>query len=322
VTGGCGFIGRNLARRLATTRTPVRLFDDLSGAGRAELGATVDFDETDPTDPPIPGRPQLVVGDVRDAAAIRDAMAEIDIVCHLAARPGVIPSVEDPRADFSRNVAGLLETLIAARDAGVERLIFASSNAPLGDAPPPLTDATLAHPVSPYGAAKLAGEGYCRAFHSSYGLATVVLRFSNVYGPYCFGKESVVALFCRRALAGEPLIIYGDGAQTRDLLHVDDVCDGVRAAAAAAPGGSLFHLGSGVEARIGDLAERVAALAARDLGRVIPIERRPARAGEVQRSVSDPGPARTALGFTTQRTLDAGLEEVWRWFRESRGNAG
>jgi UDP-glucose 4-epimerase len=302
VTGGCGFIGVNLARRLRSLGAATRAFDNGS-TGRIDDGRAAGYDD-------------VVVGDVRDLDALREAAAGCDAVVHLAAQTGVVPSVEDPRTDLDVNVVGTLNALLAARDAGAGVFVFASSAAPLGAATPPGREDTVPRPLSPYGASKLAGEGLCHAFWGSYGLRTVALRFTNVYGPWSYHKGSVVATFMRNAMAGEPLVVYGDGDQTRDFLFVDDLCDAIVTAAVRAPGGSLYQLGTGAETTIAALVEEIRRLFA---PRPVRVEHRPARPGEVRRSYADPTRARTELGLAPSTPLAHGLVRTRDWFAERGG---
>jgi UDP-glucose 4-epimerase len=196
----------------------------------------------------------------------------------------------------------------------VTGFVFASSNAPLGEITPPAHEGLVPRPTSPYGASKLSGEAYCSAFAGSYGVPTVVLRFSNVYGPYSYHKGSVVAAFCKRALAGETLVVYGDGTQTRDFVFVEDLCRGIAAAVAAGGSGVVALLASGTETTVLE----VAGLVAERLGGVS-VEHRPPRAGDVARSASDISTARALFGFAPRVRLEDGLDRTVAWFRESGG---
>ncbi|MCB0161093.1 MAG: NAD-dependent epimerase/dehydratase family protein, partial [Caldilineaceae bacterium] len=169
VTGGAGFVGANLVRTLLKRGYTVRVLDNFSSGNRAYL-AGLDLD--------------IVEGDILDRAAVDAAVAGTDGIVHLAAQTGVPGSIQDPMRDCQLNVVGTLNMLEAARLAGTQRFVFASSNAPLGKQPPPATEDKAPLPISPYGASKLAGEGYCLAYHGSWGLGTVALRFANLYGPY------------------------------------------------------------------------------------------------------------------------------------------
>jgi UDP-glucose 4-epimerase len=274
----------------------VRVLDNLSvGHGEALAGLDVD----------------LRVGDIRDRAAVAAAVAGATGVVHLAAHTNVIDSIADPEMDYAINVGGTLNLLLASRDAGVQRFVFASSNAPIGENTPPIDEEKPARPLSPYGASKLAGEGYCSAFHGSYGLGTVVLRFANVYGPRSDHKGSVVAKFIRDALSGGRLTIYGDGAQTRDFVHVADLSRAIVASLASDVGGETFQIASGVETCVLDLAQRIRATFA---DRPIEIVHTGARAGEIVKNYSAIGKARRVLGWSPRVSLDDGLAETVAWF--------
>jgi UDP-glucose 4-epimerase len=222
----------------------------------------------------------------------------------------VVPSVLDPRRDFEVNVRGTFEVLDAARRAEVPRVVFASSGAVLAGAEPPLDESMPPTPRSPYGASKLYGEGIAEAFEV-FGLRAVRLRFSNVYGPYCAHKRSVVAAFLHNARHGRPLVIYGSGRQTRDFIHVHDVARAIRAALQS-PATGVFHLGTGVETSIAGLAR----LASEAAGVPLRVDRRPARAAEASRSVADIGRARRVLGFRPEIALPAGLSQTLAWIEE------
>lgn len=293
VTGGCGFIGSNLVRRLCEAGGKVRIFDNFS--------ITRDV----PDD-----RAEVVEGDVRDWEAVRAAVDGSDVVIHLAAQSGVIPSIEEPRKDFEINVGGTLNVLLACRDAGVKRLVFASSNAAMGEVPAPFEETKVPNPLSPYGASKLAGEAYCRAFGGSFGLHTVALRFANAYGPLSSHKNSAVAKFLRRALAGQPIIIYGDGSQTRDFVYVGDICDAILLAAEADCAGEVFHIASAVETRIIDLAQLIRDLVGQDTP-ILHEERRQGEAYQISASIEK---ARKLLGFSPKMAIDEGVKHTYDWF--------
>jgi len=203
VTGGAGFIGTNLVHSLVAKGVAARCFDNFSTGLR--------------TDAEHAGYDDVIEGDILDADALARAVRGCEYVVHLAAQAGVPASVANPLHDAEMNVIGTLNALIAARDADVHGFVLASSNAPLGEIRPPAHEGIVARPISPYGASKLAGEAYCSAFAGSYGLPTVALRFANVYGPYSYHKGSVIAAWCRQLFAGEPLVVYGDGNQTRGV---------------------------------------------------------------------------------------------------------
>ncbi len=320
VTGGCGFIGVNLVRFLKESGAGVRVFDNLSGGSREDLKAVTDFSETTGSNGPAPEDVELIVGDIRDEAAITNAVKGVDAVVHLAAQVDVIESIKDPAFDCDLNVMGLLTVLQAVRKEGVKRFVFASSAAPLGDCEPPNHEEQAPRPLSPYGASKLTGEAYCSAFHGSYGLNSVSLRFSNVYGPYSFKKGSVVALFFRRALAGMPLVVYGDGSQTRDFIHVNDLCQAIVKASGSDAGGEVFQIATGVETSVNDLTSRIKTLVERDTKIKVNVKNEPLRDGEIYRSVSDISKARNMLEFNPSVSLEAGLEETWEWFKKRKAS--
>jgi UDP-glucose 4-epimerase len=316
VTGGCGFIGQHVVADLLRSNIDfVRVVDNLSHGRRENLARLAPLEEADAVPDRAPReRVQLVRGDIGDAALAAAACGGVDAVVHLAANTGVAPSVADPRMDCETNVIGTLNYLEAARHAGVSRFVFASSGATIGEAEPPIHERLPARPVSPYGASKLAGEAYCGAYARSFGLATVALRFGNVYGPGSAHKESVVAKFIRHALAGENLPIYGDGSQTRDFIFVGDLVGAIRAALVAPDvAGEVFQIATARETTVGEMAAAlVAALTAEGLPAPA-IELRAARIGDVGRNFADTSKARARLGWAATTGLHDGLRETVRW---------
>lgn len=242
ITGGAGFIGVNLVRALAMREARLRVLDNLS-AGQAEdlAGQAVEF----------------VHGDIRNKEDVARAMAGVRTVVHLAAHTGVVNSVEDPEFDLAVNLQGTINLLQEAVHNHVERFVFASTGgAIVGNATPPIHEEMAPRPISPYGASKLAAEGYCSAFWGSYGLKTVSLRFTNVYGPYSYHKGSVIAKFFRKILRSEEITIFGDGEQTRDFVYVGDLCEAIIATLVTElPFGQPIQLGTGEETSINGLVE-------------------------------------------------------------------
>jgi UDP-glucose 4-epimerase len=301
ITGGCGFVGSNLVPALLADGHDLRIVDDLSIGARASVaGHDV----------------EVVEGDVRDAAAMERASAGVEAVIHLAASGNVTDSIADPLANFDINGRGTLVALQAAVRAGARRFVFASTGGALiGDAPAPVDESSLPRPISPYGASKLCGEGYCHAFRGSYGLETVALRFANVYGPRSDHKRGVVTSFVKRALAGEPLVIYGDGNATRDFIYVDDLCAGIAAALVSPAAGDVVHLASERETAIAELARLVLDVTGAD----VPVELVPRRRGEVERNFARARRAAELFGFEAAVSLEEGVARTVEWFAQPRG---
>jgi UDP-glucose 4-epimerase len=302
VTGGAGFIGSNLVRHLVSARQhEIAVLDNLS------VGLT---------EHALPPEARFLRGDFTDRETMAQALRGIDVVVHLAALSGVIDSVEDPQPSFEVNAAGSFRMLDLARRLGVRKVICASTGgALLGDVAPPISESHAPSPLSPYGASKLAMEGYCSAFAGSYGLACATVRFSNVYGPFSGHKKSVVAAFIKQALHGKPLMVYGDGTQERDYLFVGDLVRGVEAVIAGDIVGT-YQLGSGQPTSLLALIEALNVIA----GRNLEVRREPARRGEVHRTWCDVSKARQAFGFATPTALPDGLRATWNWFADNRSS--
>lgn len=315
ITGGCGFIGRALITRLLDEgANRFRVLDNLSVGTRAELGAVAPV--SDPRDGADWSAPiALMEGDIRDGDMARAACQGADVVVHLAANAGVAPSVADPRLDCETNVMGTLNMLEGCRHAGVGRFVFASSGAPLGVQTPPLHEEMAPHPASPYGASKLAGEGYCSAYYHCFGVETVSLRFGNVYGEGSGHKQSVVAKFIKQAIQGEALELYGDGTQTRDFIHISDLVDAItRAARVADIGGETFQIATAHETTVRELTEAlIRALDAEGVARP-EIYFGEKRDGDVMRNYSDTSKAQTHLEWQARVRLDEGLRRTIRYF--------
>jgi UDP-glucose 4-epimerase len=322
VTGGCGFIGKRLIASLVGRPDTafVRVVDDLSFGSREALGAIGPFEESAGQVPRLSkNRLQLVVGSICDAGLAVDACRDIDIVVHLAANTGVAPSIADPRYDCSTNVIGTFNYLEGARFGGVARFVFASSGAVTGEVEPPIHELVPTRPLSPYGASKLAGEAYCFAYAKSFGLRTVALRFSNVYGPGSGHKQSVVAKFIRQALDGESLVIYGDGGQTRDLIYIDDLVEAVTLSALTEGlSGEVFQVATSRETTIQELVTVLKqALAAEGAG-IPEVNYESIRPGDMRRNYADIAKAKAMLGWQAQVALPEGLRRTVRWALDQR----
>jgi UDP-glucose 4-epimerase len=307
VTGGAGFIGANLVRLLLKHSYEVTVFDDLS-VGRPEYlaGLPVEF----------------IKGDILDLPAVKAAVVGHTGVVHLAAQTGVPGSLLDPRRDCEVNVLGTLNLLEACRAEKVRaesihrslnqgpRFAFASSNAPLGRQAPPAKEDKVPLPTSPYGASKLAGEGYCLAYHGSWGLQTVALRFANVYGPFSAHKNSVVAKFFKDILGNGQVTVDGNGKQTRDFIYVRDLCRAILLALESNVSGEIFQIATGVETNLCTLANYIGDIVGRD----IRMEHGPGRRGDVQRNYSSVSKAKRILRWQPTTDLLEGLRRTQGWF--------
>ncbi len=303
ITGGCGFVGLNLIEYLKkNTDHEITVLDNLS-LGRKEhiAGFNVDF----------------VEGDIRDRELARSLAGNMDSIVHLAADTRVMDSIENPDFNFDVNVAGTYNLLRAAREANVKHFVFASTGgAIVGEVPPPVNEAMAPHPQSPYGASKLSMEGYCSAFAGSYGMKTVALRFSNVYGPHSYHKGSVVAAFFKQILKGEPLTVYGDGTQTRDYVFSEDLCSAIAGGLSLETGGEAIQLGSGRETSLNELIAAIREVAGPSYK--FDVVYKPFRAGEVRFNYADISKARKVLGYDPRTGLREGLEKTWKWFMDQK----
>ena len=298
VTGGCGFIGINLVSMLVEAGARVRVLDNLSVGSRAVLDG-------------VRGDIEFIEADIRDLDALSAASVGVQVVFHLAAQPGVIPSILEPEVDFQINAGGTFNALLAAQRQGVGSFVFASSNAVMGEFTPGADESVTPRPLSPYGASKLAGEAYCSAFAGAYGMRTVSLRFANAYGPYSTHKQSVIAKFIRRVTDGERLVIYGDGSQVRDFIHVQDLCRALLLAAERDVRGEVLHIASGRETSVLDLVRLLNEL----MGRELPVVYEPRREGEAYRIAPSVEKAKRLLGFEAQVSLAQGLADTYAWFQ-------
>ncbi len=324
ITGGCGFIGTSLIKKLVEEGGHyIRIVDNLSVGTRDDLRAICTFEECKSYNvipPPASVPPSetfvtLFVGDILDEDLALKVAKEMDVIVHLAANTGVAPSVENPRMDCTVNVLGTLNYLEAARHSDVKRFIFASSGAPIGEVTPPIHEEVVPHPVSPYGASKLAGEAYCSAYFKTFGLNTVALRFGNVYGPLSKHKNSVVAKFFRNAMQGKPLEIYGDGSQTRDFIYIDDLLQAILLASEKDVGGEVFQIATFRETTVNEIAYMIKNIVEEALRIKVNIEHKDPRLGDVKRNFSDISKAKSLLGYYPKFDLERGLKETFKYFR-------
>jgi len=301
VTGGAGFIGSNLVRALARRGDDVTVLDNFFTGYRENLEG-------------FPVR--LIEADVRSTDAVRDAMRGRDRVFHLAASVGGPRSIENPRADLEVNLGGTLNVLEAARAESVRKIVFASSAGIFGALKQmPIREDHPAEPDTPYGASKLGAEKLCLAYARLYPLAIVSLRYFNVYGPLqrYDGYGNVIPIFARRILDGHAMVIHGDGGQTRDFVHVDDVVQATLKAGDAENLSGAFNIASGTSVTI----EHLARLMREFSGASAPIQYGPPRKGDVRHSVADISAARNAFGFQPAVKLDIGLRGYLSWAQEA-----
>lgn len=321
ITGGCGFIGRNLIRNLQDEGGHrIRIIDNLSVGSREDLDTVCTFSEVSSPTPGMSSGVELIVGDILDEKLAVEVTEGVDIIVHLAANTGVAPSVKNPRFDCITNIVGTLNYLEAAREHTIKRFIFASSGAPAGECEPPIHEELPPHPVSPYGASKLAGEGYCSAYFRTFGVETVCLRFSNVYGPLSSKKNSVVAKFLKSALEGKTLEIFGDGKQTRDFLYVEDLVRAVRLAGTVdGIGGETFQIATSQETTVGEMTELLISVFKEMVpDKNIQVHYAEPQLGDVSRNFSDTSKALKSLGWRAEVELAAGMRKTLDWFLAQR----
>ncbi len=299
VTGGCGFIGSHIAEALVERGDQVRIFDDLSSGYEKNLAAIHD-------------QVEFVRGDIRNVNDVQSAMDGITRVFHEAALVSVFESLDDPGKNHDINIMGTLNVLEAARQAGVRRVVWASSAATYGDSPElPKIETMLPSPVSPYGMAKLSGEYYMNVYAACYGIETVSLRYFNVYGPRQDPSSmyaGVIARFCDVVKAGETLTIYGDGQQTRDFVFVKDIARANLMAMDSdrVGNGDILNIATGSRVSLLDLVETLGEI----VGRKLEPQFKETRAGDVKDSLADISRARDRIGFEAESTLRNGLEAL------------
>ena len=304
VTGAAGFIGRSIAAELLARGETVRGVDSFITGKRDNLIGLESM--------------EFLKGDLADPAVCREACEDVEIVFHEAALASVPRSVADPVATNVNCIDATLNVLVAARAAGVRRVVYAGSSSAYGDTPTlPKHEAMAPDPISPYAVAKLAGEHYMRSFRRVYGLETVVLRYFNVFGPYqdpTSHYSGVMALFCRKMLAGEQPTIYGDGEQSRDFTFIENVVNG-NLLAASAPAekvaGQVMNLATGSRITLNETFSLLAEL----IGYKGAPAYAPPRAGDIRDSLADIGLARNLLGYEPSVSFRQGLQRTVEWYK-------
>jgi UDP-glucose 4-epimerase len=310
VTGGAGFVGSNIVRRLLKEGAEVRVLDDFYTGNEENL-------------PPNDPRLEVVRGSVTDFDLVRDALKGTDVVIHEAAR-NIIVSTRNPREDYEVNIGGTLNVLLAVRELGVGRVVYASSASVYGNPRYlPINEDDATNMLSPYSVSKFAGENYCKAFYESYGLSTSMVRYSNVFGtaqrpdnPYC----GVVSKFFEAAMRNESPRIHGDGEQTRDFTFVDDVVEATLLAAFSAKAeGQVYNIGTGRETTINDLARMIIKITGADVEPAY-VDRRDI--DNIRRRVLNIEKIRRELRWSPSVTVEQGLRRTYEWLLENeKGNS-
>ncbi len=302
VTGAAGFIGRSIAAALLERGAGVRGVDNFATGKRSNLTG-------------LDGM-EFVEGDLADASVAARVCAGVEVIFHEAALPSVPRSVVDPVASNRACVEATLQLLVAAREAGVRRVVYAGSSSAYGDTPTlPKHEEMLPNPISPYAVAKLAGENYMRSFTRVYGLETVALRYFNVFGPYqdpTSQYSGVLAVFCQRMLAGEAPTIHGDGEQSRDFTFIQNTVEGnLLAAEAATVSGRVMNLATGERITLNRVVELLRELTGYDG----PVNYGEARAGDIRHSLADISLAKELLGYRPSVDFREGLRRTVEWYR-------
>ncbi len=301
VTGGAGFIGSNIVEALVRQGEFVRLLDNCSTGKLSNLEGII-------------SQMEFVRGDIRDLSVVREAVKNVDYVLHQAALSSVAWSIDDPISTNEANITGTLNVLVAAKDAGVKRVVYASSASVYGNSTTlPKREDMPANPISPYAISKYTGEQYCRAFYCLYGLETVVLRYFNVFGPRQSPDSQYAAaipIFIKSFLTGKPPTIFGDGEQSRDFAFIENVIQAnFLACHAEGAGGEVFNIACGKHTTINDLVATVKNLLNSPLEPVYS----QARKGDVRYSLADIAKARRVLGYKPEVGLEIGLRKVIEW---------
>jgi UDP-glucose 4-epimerase len=321
VTGGAGFIGSHLVAELLRRGERVRVVDNFCTGHRANVEAAL-ASALEQVSPLPQGPPDVIAGDLADQDVARRAVEGIDIVLHQAAIPSVPRSVQDPVTSNRANIDATLNVLVAARDAGVKRVVYAGSSSAYGDTPTlPKHEGMPTNPLSPYALQKLVGEQYLQLFTRLYDLETVTIRYFNVFGPRqdpSSAYSGVISRFLLALTEGEQPVIYGDGEQTRDFTYVANVVDGVlRAVEAPVASGEVINVATGGRISLNDLLRTLQRLT----GNTTKARYEAGRPGDVRDSQADISKAERLLGYRPIVDLEEGLRRTLGWFqREQNAN--
>lgn len=305
VTGGAGFIGSNICKKLVSQGCFVRILDNLLTGKRSNLQDFID-------------KVEFVEADMGDENIARSAMKDIDVVLHQGALPSVPRSVEDPAATHRHCVDATFTLLLAARDTGIKRFVFASSSSVYGDAPTmPKVETMLPMPLSPYAAGKLAGEYYCSVFYKVFGLETISLRYFNVFGPHQDPSSQYAAAipaFVTAILKDQPPTVFGDGLQSRDFTYVDNVVDAnLLAARVEHTAGEVINIACGQSVTVNDTIEVINAAAGKNIKPIYT----DSRTGDVKHSLADISTAEKLIGFKPVVPFKQGLQLAINWYRDN-----
>ena len=302
MTGGAGFIGSHTVDHLLAEGVEVVVLDNLRSGRLENIRQHVNK-----------GNFRFVRGDIRDSHLVRDLVSDVDAIIHLAALVSVPESIKDPALTYAINVNGTLNLLKACVDFGVKRFVYASSCAVYGDAENlPIKEDYPPKPLSPYASSKLTAEDYVQKYNRNFGLETVCLRYFNVYGPrqICSDYSGVITRFINRLTNGLPLVIFGDGEQTRDFVYVTDVAEAnILALKHAKAVGEIFNIGTGVGTTVNRLASMLLELASKNSLETVHSE---PREGDIRHSVADISKAKDKLGFVPKVSLKDGLKRILR----------
>lgn len=305
VTGGAGFIGSNICKKLVSQGCFVRILDNLLTGKRSNLQDFID-------------KVEFVEADMGDENIARSAMKDIDVVLHQGALPSVPRSVEDPAATHRHCVDATFTLLLAARDTGIKRFVFASSSSVYGDAPTmPKVETMLPMPLSPYAAGKLAGEYYCSVFYKVFGLETISLRYFNVFGPHqdpTSQYAAAIPAFVTAILKDQPPTVFGDGLQSRDFTYVDNVVDAnLLAARVEHTAGEVINIACGQSVTVNDTIEVINAAAGKNIKPIYT----DSRTGDVKHSLADISTAEKLIGFKPVVPFKQGLQLAINWYRDN-----